>query len=527
MQMQCSEGVQSHDLRTLSGEDTARLLVNAVTDYAIYMLDPAGRVASWNAGAERFKGYASHEIIGRHFSAFYTAEDQAIGMPATALRTAAVEGKFEAEGWRVRKDGTRFWAHVIIDPIRNADGELLGYAKITRDLSERRLAQQQLDEAREALFQSQKMEAIGKLTGGVAHDFNNLLTAIMGSLELAQKRLRDDPLGTKLLKNAMQAAQRGATLTQRMLAFARRQELKPEVVDIQGLVLGMSDLLSHSLGANIVVNTHFPGTMEAVRVDPTQLEMAILNLAVNARDAMPNGGSITITAREEMLGSHNRLGLEAGRYVLLSIADEGAGMDRDTLERALEPFFTTKGIGKGTGLGLSMVHGLAEQSGGRLFLESRVGEGTTASLFFPIPHEAGTDASPHRADDRPSSGSRALSILAVDDDALVLLNTAAMLEDAGHQVVVAYSGRQALDILSKGERFDLLATDQAMPGMTGAELVEIVRSKYPDLAVALMTGYAELPPGVAEGVPRLAKPFMQTQLLAFLAEITTPRFSVR
>jgi PAS domain S-box-containing protein len=527
MQMQCSEGAQSRDLRdlrTLSGEDIARLLVNAVTDYAIFMLDPMGRVASWNAGAERFKGYASHEIIGRHFSAFYTEEDQAAAVPATALHTAAVEGKFEIEGWRVRKDGTRFWAHVVIDPIRNPDGELVGYAKITRDLSERRLAQQQLDEARAALFQSQKMEAIGKLTGGVAHDFNNLLTAVMGSLELAQKRLRDDPLSAKLLKNAMQAAQRGATLTQRMLAFARRQELKPEVVDIQALVLGMSDLLSHSLGANIVVNTQFPETMGAVRVDPNQLEMAILNLAVNARDAMPNGGSITIAAREEILGSPNRLGIEAGRYALLSITDEGAGMDRDTLERALEPFFTTKGIGKGTGLGLSMVHGLAEQSGGRLFLESRVGEGTTASLFFPIQERgADADASPRSASDRPSSGSRTLSILAVDDDALVLLNTAAMLEDAGHRVVTACSGRQALDILSKGERFDLLVTDQAMPGMTGVDLVEAVRSKFPDLAVALMTGYAELPPGVAGGVPRLTKPFMQTQLLAFLGKVTTPR----
>ena len=259
-----------NDLRTLSGEETARLLVNAVTDYAIYMLDPTGKVVSWNAGAERFKGYASHEIIGRHFSAFYTAEDQATDLPARALRTAASEGKFEAEGWRVRKDGARFWAHVVIDPVRNQNGELVGYAKITRDLTERRLAQQRLDETREALFQSQKMEAIGKLTGGVAHDFNNLLTVVIGSLELVQKRLHNDPLGTKLLKNAMQAAQRGSTLTQRMLAFARRQELKPEVVDIPTLVLGMTDLLNHSLGADVTVGTNFPAAIRPVMVDPNQ-----------------------------------------------------------------------------------------------------------------------------------------------------------------------------------------------------------------------------------------------------------------
>ena len=519
MQMQSPEVVPPlDDLRTLSGEETARLLVNAVTDYAIYMLDATGKVASWNAGAERFKGYAAYEIIGRHFSTFYTAEDRATDLPARALRTAASEGKFEAEGWRVRKDGTRFWAHVVIDPVRNQEGELVGYAKITRDLTERRLAQQRLEETREALFQSQKMEAIGKLTGGVAHDFNNLLTVVIGSLELVQKRLHNDPLSAKLLKNAMQAAQRGSTLTQRMLAFARRQELKPEVVDIPTLVLGMTDLLNHSLSADVAVGTNFPAAIRPVMVDPNQLEMAILNLAVNARDAMPNGGSVTIAADEETLGHHNRLGLKEGSYVRLSVSDDGAGMDSATLERALEPFFTTKGVGKGTGLGLSMVHGVVEQSGGRLFLESRVGEGTRVSLFFPVRENgAETDGHPPGAGDPLASASGRLSILAVDDDALVLLNTVAMLEDAGHRVVPAHSGRQALDILSKGDHFDLLLTDQLMPGMTGTELIEAVRSTAPTMALALMTGYAELPLGLGRGVPRLTKPFFQAQLLAFVA----------
>jgi PAS domain S-box-containing protein len=518
MQMQCSEITPPvDDVNTLSGEETARLLVNAVTDYAIFMLDSTGKVASWNAGAERFKGYASHEIIGRHFSAFYTPEDQATGLPARALRTAASEGKFEAEGWRVRKDGTRFWAHVVIDPVRNHTGDLIGYAKITRDLTERRLAQQKLEETREALFQSQKMEAIGKLTGGVAHDFNNLLTVVIGSLELVQKRLHDDPLSAKLLKNAVQAAQRGATLTQRMLAFARRQELKPEVVDIPLLVRGMTDLLNHSVGADVTVVTSFPAATRPVMVDPNQLEMAILNLAVNARDAMPNGGSVTIAADEETLGRDNRLGLKGGSYVRLSVADDGAGMDSTTLGRALEPFFTTKGVGKGTGLGLSMVHGVVEQSGGRLFLESRVGEGTSVSLFFPVrEHAAEAGVHPPRAGDPLGFGPRPLSILVVDDDALVLLNTAAMLEDVGHRVVPAHSGREAMDILSKGGRFDLLLTDQLMPNMTGAELIEAVRSTAPTLPVALMTGYAEIPLGLGRGVPRLTKPFFQAQLLAFV-----------
>jgi signal transduction histidine kinase len=298
----------------------------------------------------------------RHFSLFYTEEDIARGIPATALQTSERTGKFEAEGWRVRKDGTRFWAHVIIDPIRSPSGALLGFAKVTRDLTERRQAQQHLDEAREALFQAQKMEAIGQLTGGVAHDFNNLLTAVLGSLELVQRRIGDDPRIAPLVANAMQAAQRGTTLTQRMLAFARRQNLNPEAVAMPALINEMTDLLDRSLGANLSIVVRFPPAMGSVLVDRNQLEMAVLNLAVNARDAMPRGGAITIEAREQELAAANTFALPAGRYAVLSITDHGEGMDETTLLRATEPFFTTKGVGKGTGLGLSMVHGLAEQS---------------------------------------------------------------------------------------------------------------------------------------------------------------------
>ena len=304
-------------------------------------------------------------MIGRHFSLFYTEEDIARGVPATALQTSERTGKFEAEGWRVRKDGTRFWAHVIIDPIRSPSGALLGFAKVTRDLTERREAQQHLDAAREALFQAQKMEAIGQLTGGVAHDFNNLLTAVLGSLELVQRRIGNDPRIAPLVANAVQAAQRGTTLTQRMLAFARRQNLNPEAVAIPDLVNDMTDLLDRSLGANISIVVRFPAAMGMVLVDRNQLEMAVLNLAVNARDAMPRGGAITIEAHEQELAAANAFALPAGRYAVLSIIDHGEGMDETTLLRATEPFFTTKGVGKGTGLGLSMVYGLAEQSGGR------------------------------------------------------------------------------------------------------------------------------------------------------------------
>ncbi|MBS0524076.1 MAG: PAS domain S-box protein [Proteobacteria bacterium] len=493
-----------------------RLLVGAVTDYALYMLDPTGLVVSWNAGAQRFKGYTANEIIGQHFSRFYTEEDVRAGLPARVLETAAREGKFEAEGWRRRKDGTRFWAHVVVDPIRDPAGKLLGFAKITRDLTERREAQRKLDEAREALFQSQKLEAIGQLTGGMAHDFNNLLTAIIGSLELVQKRVDDQPRVKPLIVNALQAALRGATLTQRMLAFARRQELKAEPTDIRTLVSGMADLLDRSLGSAIRIVIRFTPAIGQVRVDRNQLEMALLNLAVNARDAMPNGGELVVEAREETLGPANGLGLEAGRYAVLSVIDQGTGMDETTLRRATEPFYTTKGLGKGTGLGLSMVHGLAEQLGGRLHLASTLGKGTTASLWLPVidePRRAEPDAP-----SRPPPEIAPLRILAVDDDVLVLTNTAAMLEDRGHRVTVACSASEAREIL-KREAFDLLITDQGMPGVTGAELIEQVRLLYPGLPIVLATGYAELPPGAALSVPRIAKPFRQEQLLEIVARV--------
>jgi PAS domain S-box-containing protein len=486
------------------------------------MLDASGHIASWNAGAERFKGYAASEIIGRHFSLFYTEEDIQRGVPATALQTSERTGKFEAEGWRVRKDGTRFWAHVIIDPIRSPSGELLGFAKVTRDLTERRQAQQHLDEAREALFQSQKMEAIGQLTGGIAHDFNNLLTAVLGSLEIVQRRIGDDPRIAPLVANAMQAAQRGTTLTQRMLAFARRQNLNPEAVAIPALINEMTDLLDRSLGANLSIVVRFPPAMGSVLVDRNQLEMAVLNLAVNARDAMPRGGAITIEAREQELAAANAFALPAGRYAVLSITDHGEGMDETTLLRATEPFFTTKGVGKGTGLGLSMVHGLAEQSGGRFVLKSKSGEGTTASLWLPALAASASGADPNIAQDITAfARSKPLAILAVDDDALVLMNTAAMLDDRGHRVTMAYSGKEALKILRSGEAFDLLITDQGMPGMTGAELIDAVRAERPDLPIVLATAYDELPNDMARGVPRLLKPFMQGQLLEIVKRVVS------
>ena len=501
-------------------EEQLRLLIQGVTDYAIYMLTPDGRVSSWNAGAQRIKGYRPEEIIGEHFSRFYTEEDRRAGAPQTALETAAREGRFEKEGWRIRKDGSRFMANVVIDPIRADDGRILGFAKITRDITRRIEAERALQEAREALFQSQKMDAVGQLTGGVAHDFNNLLMAVLGSLELLRKRLPADPKIMRLVDNAMHGAQRGTALTQRMLAFARRQELKPVALDIAGLVRGMTDLLHSSLGATVQIETDVSSGLNKVLADPNQLELAILNLAVNARDAMPKGGSIFIAAREENVPAAPDL--KAGRYVCLSLTDEGCGMDEATSRRALEPFFTTKGVGKGTGLGLSMVHGMMQQSGGKLVLNSRQGEGTTVELWLPVA-EAGSGHMPEEVDTRAFDGREGpLVILAVDDDALVLLNTTAMLEDLGHTVLEATSGNSALEMIRRDGSIDLVITDQAMPHMTGSDLAVAIRRERPELPVILATGFAELPPGADERLPKLSKPFRQHQLADAIAKTVTP-----
>ena len=510
-QMDHPIGINSHH----EDETRYRLLIDAIHDYAIYMLDEGGHVSSWNPGAQRFKGYEAHEILGRHFSCFYTDNERAAGLPARNLNLAAVEGRYEAEGWRVRRDGSQFWANVVIDAIRDEAGELIGFAKITRDITEQHRTQQQLAQAQQALFQAQKMESIGQLTGGVAHDFNNLLMAVLGSLELVQKRVGDrlDAKTQSLLDNAVQGAQRGASLTRRMLAFARRQELKTEPLELPTLVRGMTGLLERSIGPGVRISSRFPPNLPLVLTDANQLEAALMNLVVNARDAMPDGGQITIGAREERLGPDNALALPPGLYACLSVSDTGIGMDEGTLAHAIEPFFTTKGVGKGTGLGLPMVHGLAEQSGGRLRVASRSGEGTTAEMWLPA--AIGQGGAPERALDRVAIAdvhARRLKILVVDDDDLVLMNTCAMLEDLGHAVLEAHSGVQALQILKREPGIDLLVTDQAMPNMTGLQLVAAAQGLEPALAVILATGYAELPPGADPSLGRLAKPFTQGEL---------------
>lgn len=508
-------------LASLTDEGRYRLLIEAVTDYAIYLLDPAGIVTTWNPGAERFKGYTAREIIGQHFSRFYTEEDQKVDLPVRALEIAKREGKFEAEGWRVRKDGSRFWAYVIIDPIREPTGEIVGYAKVTRDLTERKAAQDKLEKTREISLQSQKLEAVGQLTGGVAHDFNNLLMAVLASLELLRKRLPPNDLKSiALLENAAQGAQRGTALTKRMLAFARNYELKLDVVGIPELIGNMTDLLQRSVGPSFNIETRFPLGLKPVEVDINQLELALLNLTLNARDAMPDGGDIVLSAREESIAGDHMSGLEAGQYIRLSVSDSGEGMDEETLRKAIEPFFTTKGVNKGTGLGLSMVHGFAEQSGGRFILQSEKDKGTIATLWLVVtkssvvPVVSTQTASPRAV--------RPLTILAVDDDALVLMSTVAMLEDLGHTAFEACSGQEALEILGRNDSIDLVITDQAMPKMTGTALAQVIKDKWPDIPVLLATGYADRVKTDDLGLPKLTKPYFQRDLSAAIGRINPP-----
>jgi signal transduction histidine kinase/ActR/RegA family two-component response regulator len=380
------------------------------------------------------------------------------------------------------------------------------------------------------LFEAQKMDTIGQLTGGVAHDFNNLLMAVLGSLTLLEKRMPDDPQCRRLLQNAVQGAQRGAALTQRLLAFSRRQELKPEAVDLTVLVSGMEELLKRALGLAIELRYTFSDALPPVLVDANQLELALLNVALNARDAMPNGGKLTITAMgeskdESSTGPDSRL--PPGEYLRISIADTGVGMDEETLAKATDPFFTTKGPGKGTGLGLSMVHGLAAQSGGLLRIDSAPDVGTTVQLWLPRA-QAGLAAALRNVERlKPAplapNTPKACRVLIVDDDQLVLTGTAALIEDLGHTAIEAHSGAEALSALAADARVDIVITDHAMPNMTGLQLAQIIQERYPGLPIILATGFAELPVDPAKfRILKLSKPCTQHEIAVAIQAALTP-----
>ena len=482
------------------------------------MIDADGHVASWNAGAERIKGYSAEEIIGRHFSEFYTPEDQHAGLPARALAIAAKTGKFEGEGWRVKKNGTRFWASVLIDAITSGE-DLVGFAKITRDMTDRRAMQEQL-------HQSQKMEAIGQLTGGVAHDFNNLLTVILGNLDtLAQQIPVEQARWRRAIDQAMRASERAANLTQQLLAFARRQPLKPKAVAINQLLTGWVDLIRRTLPESILIRRIEDPEAGSSEIDRNQLESALLNLAVNARDAMPGGGTLTIETARAVVESHDatiQFDLRPGEYVLICVSDTGVGMTAEVLERAFEPFFTTKPLGLGTGLGLSQVFGFVKQSGGNVKIYSRAGHGTTIKIYLPrMGDPAIADASTRR--EPIQSSRRSESILVVEDNVAVRAFSVEVLQDYGFRVLEAADASEALKVLEGTTAIDLLFTDIGLPGLNGKELASTVQRKHPSVRILFTSGYAQMPSPTSSRwiseIPLLSKPFTRSQLFERVTQV--------
>ena len=506
-------------------EEQFHLLVEGVTDYAIYMLDPEGRITTWNAGAERIKGYRADEIIGQNFSRFFTEEDRAAGMPLRARETAVREGRYEAESIRVRNDGSRFWANVVLYRLLDASGNLRGFAKVTRDITERRKRNEELQQAQAQLLQSQKMEGLGQLTGGIAHDFNNLLTVIQGSIDMTERRLRagDQNVGP-FLDAARRGADRAAGLTHSLLAFARRQPLEPKPIDPNKLVSGMAELLRRTLGENISIESILAGGLWWISVDRNQLENAILNIAINARDAMPGGGKLTIETANSYLDerySSANDDIAPGNYVLISVSDSGRGMSAQALDKVFEPFYTTKQ--EGTGLGLSQVYGFVKQSSGHVKIYSELNQGTTVKIYLPkleavVEQQLESAARPAR------EGSGRETILVVEDDEDLRGFTIGMLTELGYRVLGARDARSALQGLETEPAIDLLFTDVGLPdGANGRQLADEVLRRRPSTRVLFTTGYARnaivhhgrLDPGVE----LLPKPYTQPDLARRVREV--------
>jgi PAS domain S-box-containing protein len=501
---------KEHERQLYRSEQRFKALVQGVQEYAIYMLDQEGRVTNWNAGAKAIKGYDENEIVGQHFSRFYTEEDRVRGEPQRALQQALRTGKFEIEAQRVRKDGSLFWANVIIDPIYDENGEHVGFAKVTRDITDRKKAEAKLAESQAALLQSQKLQAIGELTGGIAHDFNNLMTVISGSVELLQRRPDlDDEKRRRYLRQIADTADRATKLVGQLLAFGRRQALQPEVLDLNVRLDAFGEMMARTLGSLYTVKVDLAASLGRVEADPVGLETALMNAVMNARDAMANGGSITILTQNLVEGDKH--------YVSVAIADNGDGMSREVLDRVFEPFFTTKPVGKGTGLGLAQIYGFAEQSGGRVEIESEVGHGTTLRLVLPRTDKRPSDASKATDQARVPAG---LRVLLTEDSPHVREFARQLLSDLKCEVTEASNGQEALLALANSS-VDILFSDVVMPGMSGIELARSVQKRWPDLPILLTTGYSdEVLKGDAAGLEVLRKPYGPESLAAAIASVS-------
>jgi PAS domain S-box-containing protein len=493
-----------------ASESQFRLLVSGVTDYALYMLDPNGIVTNWNVGGQRIKGYLPEEIIGQHFSRFYSEADQAAGRPARALRLARDHGRYEEEGWRVRKDGTFFWASVVIDAIRGDDGNILGFAKITRDISERREAQQNLEKIQRQLAESQKLDALGQLTGGVAHDFNNLLMIITGHVQILKRLAGHDAKGLRAVQAIEKASQHGASLTRQLLTFARRQSVSPQTIDLSERIHSVRDVLDTGLGGSVQIDIHVDADVWPVTVDPAEFETALINLVVNARDAMPGGGSVTIRASNTHIDDDAR----TGDFVAIQVEDTGTGIPPDVVAKVFDPFFTTKPVGKGTGLGLSQVHGFAHQAEGTVTVESELGKGTTLTIYLPRSMSEAASGSVEPG----SVGSG--TVLLVEDNPDVASASAGLLEQLGYSVRWVADAESALSALDR-DAIDLVFSDIVMSGkMDGLGLARAIKAKHPALPILLATGYSDALQNVRGDFPILRKPYQLHELSRALSQLS-------
>jgi len=489
-------------------ERSFRLLVEGVADYALYMLDPGGIITSWNIGGQRIKGYSTDEILGRHFSCFYTEADRTNGKPARALRIAEEQGRYEEEGWRVRKDGTFFWASVVIDPIREGE-KLVGFAKITRDITERREAELKLAQMQAQLAESQKLDALGQLTGGVAHDFNNLLMVISGSVHTLKKGIEDDPRRQRALVAIETATRRGAALTSQLLTFARRQSVNPEPVNVADRIDAVREVLDTGVGGTVTLQFDVDRGAWPVIVDVAELETALVNLVINARDAMAGGGIITISARNDTSDG------EAGTgYVAISVQDSGVGIAPDILSKIFDPFFTTKPIGKGTGLGLSQVHGFAHQAGGTVKVASELSKGSTITILLPR-RQAAPAAKRAKVTQTDGSG----TVLLVEDNPDVATVSASLLEQLGYTVRRVADAEAALREIEL-DGIDLVFSDIVMPGkMDGLGLARHLKAVRPGLPILLTSGYSDAAVNVRGDFPILRKPYEIHELSQAIAKL--------
>jgi PAS domain S-box-containing protein len=496
-----------------------QILIEGVVDYAIFVLDTTGRVASWNDAAKQIIGYAADEVIGKHFGIFYRPDERRAGEPNRALELAIRKGKHAVEGWRIRENGTLFFATGSVSSILDNDGNLIGFANVIRDATERRDTQEKLVQAREQLAMAQKMEAIGKLTGGIAHDFNNLLMIIGGNAQTFKRLL--DPKLPRALDAIQTAAKRGESLTRQLLTFARRQHLSPTVVDLNACIANMRTMIESSLRGNIVYTERSDPSVWPVKVDLAELELAIVNIAVNARDAMPNGGAFTIAIGNVSAHADHRRDTE---FVAVEFSDTGTGIPPDLLSKIFDPFFTTKEVGKGSGLGLSQVYGFAHQSGGMVKADSKIGQGTTIQLYLPALPAAEIAGEEDAAMDAVET--RRPAVLIVDDSAEVAEVTSALFEHLGYDTLYRESADAALKLLADGARIDLVFSDIVMPGtIDGVGLASEIRSQYPDLPVLLTTGYSDAARAAPADLRILRKPFDTNALRGFIREAVEARLA--